>query len=148
VITRLGLAIAVAALVAGCAARRGELAAPVFTQGVWLVRIDVDSAPTRRPSTKPIVGTVDFAAARYAIDFFQAIKRRLPPGAYVVALPPQQEGQPPLYKMTLGDSSSFDEKLVFLGRLVGPDSIVGTWSETILCCSAGGRFALWRTTPR
>ena len=128
---------------AACATRSIPVQPPVFAQGVWQIRIDVDSAPTRRPATRPVIGTIDFAAARYSLSFLTAINRTLPNGAYVVALPGQDDG-PPLYKVTLGDSSSFDDKVVFLGRLVGRDSIVGTWSETILCCSAGGRFALWR----
>jgi len=45
---------------------------------------------------------------------------------------------------SLGDSASFDEKIVMSGRAITADSIVGTWTETIVCCSAAGRFALWR----
>jgi hypothetical protein len=133
------------ATVVACATAKRSSQPPVFTKGVWRVRIDVDSAPSRRPSEKPIFGMIDFATARYSIDFWLAINRRLPNGAHVVAIPQLDEGRPTLYKITLGDSSSFDEKVVFLGRQVTPDSIVGTWEETILCCAAGGRFSLWRS---
>ena len=142
---RLMVVIAVAG--AGCARHSRQAPVPVFAQGVWQVRIDIDSAPSRRPSTKPVFGSIDFAAGRYSIDFRLAINRTLPNGAFIATIPRSDDRQPPMYKVTLGDSSSFDEKVVMLGRLVTRDSIVGTWSETILCCSAGGRFTLWRT-PR
>jgi hypothetical protein len=135
------------AAIAGCASARRAEPAPLFTSGDWRIRIDVDSAPTRLMPTKPVFGTINFASSRHAIDFRQAISRTLPGGAYVVALPAQAGGQVPVYKITLGDSSSFDDKVVFLGRAVTSDSIVGTWSETILCCAAVGRFVLWRPTP-
>ena len=135
----------VVASVTACAPVTPSLQSPpVFTRGVWRIRIDVDSAPTRRPSSKPVFGTVDFATARYSLDLWSAINRRLPNGVSVTALSPSSPEQPTLYKIIIGDTSSYDEKVVLLGRPVTPDSIVGTWTETILCCSAGGRFSLWR----
>ena len=114
-----------------------------FTRAAWQVRLDVDSAPTRRPSKEPTFGSVDFTAHRHTVDLDRAISHRIPSGAAVIALE-----KPRQYKITLGDSASFDDKIVMIGRAVTVDSIVGTWAETILCCSAGGRFVLWRPTPR
>jgi len=91
------------------------------------------------PAKEPTFGSIDFAARRYSIDFWRAINHRLPNGASVAVLE-----DPRRYKITLGDSTSFDEKIVMIGRAVTRDSIVGTWSETIVCCSASGRFSLWR----
>jgi len=126
------------ALVACIAANRSVR--PVdFTRDVWQVRIDVDSAPTRLSTKTPVLGSIDFAAHRYSLDLWSAINHRLPNGAYVTAIEEQ-----PRYRITLGDSASYDEKIVMIGRAVSRDSIVGTWSETIVCCSAGGRFTLWR----
>ncbi|HEY9230189.1 MAG TPA: hypothetical protein VIP11_26285 [Gemmatimonadaceae bacterium] len=137
----------VVATIAGCASIRRSLPEPTFTQGTWRIRVDVDSAPSRRASDKPVFGTIDFATARYSIDFGAAIAHRLPNGAYVVALSQPGDAPSKQFKITLGDSSSFDEKVVLVGRQVKRDSIVGTWSETVMCCSAGGRFSLWRA-PR
>lgn len=136
--------IVAATAVGACASAPRPLPAPLFTQGVWRIRIDVDSAPSRRPSNKPVFGTINFARDTYAIDFGVAINRHLPKGAHVVALPQHDDDHSTVFKITLGDSSSFDEKIVFLGRQVARDSLAGTWAETILCCAAGGRFSLWR----
>jgi len=87
----------------------------------------------------PNFGSVDFASHRYSLDFSHAINHRVPTGAYVSALAESQH-----YRITLGDSTSFDDKIVMIGNAVTRDSIVGTWTETIVCCSAGGRFTLWR----
>ena len=141
----LRVAVVVSALAAACALHTAR--DPAFKRGVWRVRIDIDSTPTRRLPKNPVFGTIDFAAARHAIDFMPAIGRRLPPGAYVVTAPRQAPDEPTTYRITLGDSTSFDEKLAFFGRAVTDDSVVGTWTETNLCCAAAGRFALWRV-PR
>ena len=139
-LTRVIIAVAAAA----CVHAARPVPAPVFIDGVWNVRIDVDSVPTRRLALNPVVGTIDFAKNRYAIDFWRSISRRLPNGAVVAPLPRSDDSQPRHYRITLGDTSSMEEKIVLVGRQVGRDSIVGTWSETILCCAAGGRFSLWR----
>lgn len=117
-------------------------AAPAFTTGTWRMRINVDSAPTRQRLKEPLYGTVDFAAHRHAIDLRRIVNVHSS-GAFIT---PLEGSSPPStdYRIVLGDSSSFDEKIVMRGHLVGRDSIVGTWSETIVCCSAGGRFSLWR----
>ena len=140
------LVLFVAAAAAGCASTR-RASPPVFTRGPWRIRIDVDSAPSRRPAAQPIFGTIDFANARYSIDFWLAINRRLPNAAHLVPLTGDDSGHD-VIKIVLGDSSSFDDKVVLLGRQVAQDSIVGTWSETIVCCSAAGRFSLWRPSPK
>jgi hypothetical protein len=129
----------------GCATA-GRATPPAFTTGTWRVRIDVDSAPTRRLLKQQLLGTIDFATGRYAIDFQHSFNSALPNGAYV-APTTDASASPAEYKITLGDSSSFDNKIVMRGRLIGRDSIVGTWSETVICCSAGGRFSLWRAPP-
>jgi hypothetical protein len=122
----------------GCSAAN-RLEQPVtFTARSWRLRIEVDSAPTRIAAKQTVVGTVDFTTHRHMVDFWPAINHRIPNGAYVARLKPRQ------YKIILGDSASFDEKIVMTGRAVTPDSIVGTWTETVVCCSAGGRFTLWR----
>jgi hypothetical protein len=145
---RIVMAVGLVAIAACAAASRpAPTLTPVFTTGVWRIRIDVDSAPTRFQPTKPVFGTVDFASGHFAIDFRQAIARTLPNAAHVVQVTPEATGQPPQYKITLGDSTSFDDKIILLGRPVTADSIVGMWSETILCCSAVGRFVLWRVSP-
>jgi len=124
---------------AGCVTANASERPIDFTRDIWQVRLDVDSAPTRNPAKEPAFGSIDFAAHRYSIDFWRAINHRLPNGAYVAALEAPRQ-----YKITLGDSTSFDDKIVMIGRPVTLDSIVGTWTETIVCCSAGGRFTLWR----
>jgi hypothetical protein len=106
-----------------------------------------DSAPTRNPARDPVFGSIDFAAHRYSIDFWRAVNHRLLNSAYVRAVPVGNR-EPVPYAITLGDSSSVDEKIVMIGRAVTSDSIVGTWTETIVCCSAGGRFSLWRSRER
>jgi hypothetical protein len=122
----------------GCSAAN-RLEQPVaFTARSWRLRIDVDSAPTRIAAKQTVVGTVDFTTQRHMVDLWPAINHRIPNSAYVARLEPRQ------YKIILGDSASFDEKIVMTGRAVTPDSIVGTWTETVVCCSAGGRFTLWR----
>jgi hypothetical protein len=103
--------------------------------------MDVDSVPTRRASGEPVFGIVDFTAGIQKIDLRRSINRSLPPGAHISV----DGGN---YKIVLGDSASYDEKIVMLGRLVTPDSIVRKWSETILCCSAIGKFSLWREKAR
>jgi hypothetical protein len=128
---------------AGCATAR-PAPAPVFTTGIWRIRIDVDSAPTRRQPKQLVFGTIDFAAHRYAIDFQHSIGRVLSSAALIAPIGETQRTSPE-YRIILGDSSSFDDKIVMRGRLVAHDSIVGTWTETILCCSAAGRISLWRT---
>lgn len=139
-----GCGVAVAIAVAACARAARSAPTPVFTEGVWHIRLDVDSAPSRQVPKQPISGTVNFATGRYSIDLRRVISRELANRAGVVVLPPQNQREAALYKITLGDSNSFDDKIVLLGRPVTSDSIAGTWSETILCCSAGGRFTLWR----
>ena len=135
---------ALAVLLAACALTHRPVPSPAFAQGPWRIRLDVDSAPSRQVPKQPVYGTVDFATAHYSIELRRAISRTLANTAAVVALPQSNEKAPALYKITLGDSNSFDDKIVLVGRPVTPDSIVGTWSETILCCSAAGRFTLWR----
>ena len=134
---RIGFAL-LAALFA-CVTSKRQVRPVDFTARIWQLRIDVDSAPTRNPAKGPTLGTVDLVAHRYSLDFWRAINRKLPNGAY---LAPSE--QPQQYKVILGDSTSFDEKIVMIGEAVTPDSIIGTWTETIVCCSAGGRFVLWR----
>jgi len=130
----------------GCATA-GRPTAPAFTTGTWRVRIDVDSAPTRRLTKQPLFGTIDFATGRYVIDLQHSFNSALPNGAYI-APETNTSALAPEYKITLGDSSSFDNKIVMRGRLIARDSIVGTWSETVLCCSAGGHFSLWRAASQ
>lgn len=128
------------ALIGAACATATRSAQPVsFPREPWRIRIDIDSAPTRIPTKEPTFGTIDFLAHRHSIDFGRAITHRIPTGAYVVAL--AEAGQ---YKIILGDSASYDEKILMIGRAVTRDSIVGTWTETVVCCSAGGRFSLWR----
>jgi len=136
-------AIATAVLLVGCATAH-QLAPPALTTGTWRVRIDVDSAPDRQLPKQPTFGTIDFAAHRYAIDFRRALNRTLPAGAVIAPVAEAQNE----YRIILGDSSSFDYRIVMRGRLVARDSIVGTWTETIICCSAVGRFSLWRSPPQ
>jgi hypothetical protein len=143
-VIRRSLMIVAAAAAGACASARRPLPPPVFTRGVWRIRIDVDSAPSRHPSNKPVFGTINFSTATYAIDFNVAINRSLSKGAHVTALPQHDDDHSAVFKITLGDSSSYDDKIVFLGHQVARDSIAGTWAETILCCAAGGRFSLWR----
>ena len=138
------LSVAVAVALAACAFMSRPAPTPAFTQGAWRIRLDVDSAPSRQVPKQPIYGTINFATARYAIELRQAISRGLANSAAVVAVPQENQRTAVQYKITLGDSNSFDEKIVLVGRAVTSDSIVGTWSETILCCSAAGRFTLWR----
>jgi len=133
------------AILTACALTNRPSPSPAFGQGAWRIRLDVDSAPSRQVPKQPIYGTINFAAAHYSIELRQAISRSLANSAAVVALPQSNQQGPALYKITLGDSNSFDEKIVLVGRPVTSDSIVGTWSETILCCSAAGRFTLWRS---
>lgn len=125
----------------GCATAT-HASAPAFATGTWRVRIDVDSAPTRQLPKQPLFGTIDFATHRYAIDLRRSLSV-LSNGAFIAPA----GGSPASsteYRIVLGDTSSFDDKIVMRGRLVAHDSIVGTWSETIVCCSAAGRFSLWR----
>ena len=128
----------------GCATA-SHSSPPAFTTGTWRVRIDVDSAPTRQLPKQPVFGTIDFATGRYAIDFQHSFRGTLPNGAYIAPVPDAPASLPE-YRITLGDSSSFDDKIVMRGRLVARDSIVGTWSETVICCSAAGHFSLWRAS--
>ena len=130
-------------LALACVTASRSVRAVDFTRGVWQIRIDVDSAPTRLATATPNFGSIDFARHSYSLDFWRAINHRLPNAAYVTALE-----EPTRYRITLGDSASFDEKIVLVGRAVTPDSVVGTWMETIVCCSAGGRFTLWRSPDR
>lgn len=126
-------------IAAACVTANRSVRPVDFTRDVWQLRLDVDSAPTRHPANEPSLGSIDFAAHRYSLDVWRALNRRLPAGAYVTALDESRQ-----YKITLGDSTSFDEKIVMTGRALTADSIIGTWTETIICCSAGGRFMLWR----
>jgi hypothetical protein len=128
-----------------CATANRPAPTPTFTQGTWRIRLDVDSTPGRRPPSHPIFGTINFATGHYAIDLFQALSRRdIRDTARIAALPRTDERQPATYRIILGDSASYDDKLVFIARQVTRDSLVGTWSETIVCCSAAGRFSLSR----
>ena len=132
-----------AGLVVACVTANTSSRPLDFTGSAWQVRIDVDSSPTRNPAKEPTFGSIDFVAHRYSIDFWRAINHKLPNGAYAAAA--SLSGQ---YRFILGDSSSFDEKIVMVGRAVAEDSVVGTWTETIVCCAAGGRFTLWRSKGR
>jgi hypothetical protein len=136
--------LALVAMAAGCAAANRPVPQPVFSQGVWHIRLDVDSAPTRLLPTRAIFGTIDFGAGRHSVELRRAIGRDLTNAVLLVAERSPDHPQSTVYKITLGQPNSFDEKIVLVGRAVTADSVVGTWSETILCCSAGGRFALWR----
>jgi hypothetical protein len=127
-----------------CATANRPTPTPTFTQGTWRVRLDVDSTPGRRPPGHPIYGTINFATGHYAIDLFQALSRDIRDTARIVSLSRTDAQQPAVYRIILGDSASYDDKLVFLARQVTRDSLVGTWSETIVCCSAAGHFTLWR----
>ena len=133
-----GWGLALTGICSGCAVTNRHEGPVTFAARSWRLRFDVDSAPTRIAAQKTVVGTVDFATHRHVVDFWPAINHRIPNGAYVVRVEPRQ------YKIILGDSASFDEKIVMIGRAVTSDSIVGTWTETIVCCSAGGHFILWR----
>jgi enterochelin esterase family protein len=133
------------ATLTACALTNHASPSPAFARGAWRIRLDVDSAPSRQVPKQPLYGTINFATAHYSIELRQAISRNLANSAAVVAWPQSKQQGPALYKITLGDSNSFDEKIVLMGRPVTSDSIVGTWSETILCCSAAGRFTLWRS---
>ena len=128
------------ALVA-CTAARPKTTPSPLPVGVWQLRLEVDSAPTRRASKEPVFGIVDFTAGIQKLDLRRSIGRTLPTGAHVSV-----DGAN--YRIVLGDSASYDEKIVMIGKRVASDSIVGTWSETILCCSATGRFSLWRVQIR
>ena len=132
------LKLVVTCVVSACAAANRQARPVAFAAKSWRLRIDVDSAPTRIGAKGSVVGTIDFATHRHTVDFWRAISHRIPDGAYAVSVGPRQ------YKFVLGDSASFDEKIVMTGSAVTADSIVGTWTETIVCCSAGGRFVLWR----
>ena len=127
--------------VLACTTARPQTAPAALPSGVWRIRMDVDSVPTRRASGEPVFGIVDFTAGIQKIDLQHSISRTLPVGAHI-----SLDGGN--YKIVLGDSASYDEKIVMIGRRVGPDSIVGKWSETILCCSATGTFSLWRDKAR
>jgi hypothetical protein len=111
--------------------------------GTWRIRIDVDSAPTRRVRREPLFGTIDFAAGTYRIDLQHSIGHNLPPAVHIGAIA-SSDAAARAYRIILGDSSSYDEKIVMVGRLVTRDSMAGTWTETVLCCAAAGRFSLWR----
>ncbi len=110
-----------------------------FARNVWRIRIDVDSAPARNPAKEPIFGSVNFTSHHYSVDFWRAINHTLPNAASVTVMQ-----DPRRYRFIFGDSMSFDDKIIMVGQAVTNDSIVGTWTETILCCSAIGRFVLWR----
>lgn len=126
----------------GCATT-SRLATPTFATGTWRVRIDIDSAPTRRVLKQTLFGTIDFANKRFTIDFEHSIGHVLQNAARI-ASDSTAEISTKQYRIVLGDSASVDEKIVMRGHLVARDSIVGVWTETILCCSAAGRFSLWR----
>jgi hypothetical protein len=102
--------------------------------------MDVDSAPTRMRPLKLLRGTIDFTAGVHRIDL-RSINPTVLPRVHVALMPGAGAAS---YRIVLGDSTSYDEKIIMVGRAVARDSIVGTWSETILCCSATGRFSLWR----
>jgi hypothetical protein len=142
--TRLALA-CLALVVIGCAMGAVPAPSPALTDGIWQIRLDLDSAPTRTLLKQPVFGTIDFAMKRYTIDLRRSIGRSIPNAASIVEQPQADRQSPATYKVTLGDSTSFDDKIILIGRRVGSDSIVGTWNETVLCCSAAGRFILWRT---
>lgn len=142
----------VVTVTAACAGARHPPATPVFTGAPWRIRLDVDSAPSRRVPPQPIFGTIDFAKGRYSIDLFRGLGRQgLADTVRISPVPAVAPDSTKRYRIILGDSSSFDDKLVMSARVITADSLIGTWSETILCCSAAGRFTLWRaaaTPPR
>lgn len=143
---RTGLAVAVLIGALSCVTGRRLATTPAFTEGTWRIRLDVDSTPGRRPPNESVVyGTINFARAHYAIDLFRALSHSgIANTALIVAPVNTDAQQPPVYRIILGDSASFDDKLVLLAHPVTVDSLIGTWSETIVCCSAAGRFTLWR----
>jgi hypothetical protein len=139
--------VSLAVIAIACATAAAPAPVPVLTEGVWQVRIDLDSAPTRALPKQPVLGTIDFTKKRYSIDLRRSIGRSLPNAASIAAQSQPDRQAPTVYKITLGDSNSFDDKIILIGRPVSSDSIVGTWTETVLCCSAAGRFTLWRLSP-
>ena len=141
-----GLLVAIlATLSLACRSHPRTLAEPEFTTGEWRIRLQADSTPSRKLQHTPVTGSIDFAANVAHIDYRPLVGRQLSPHAEV-RIEKDSSSTPPstIYRIILGELNSDVGKIALVAHAIRPDSLAGTWSETVLCCSAVGTFVLWR----
>ena len=126
----------------GAPSRQPDLAPTITNRGApWQLRLHLDSSPSSRsPRARVIDGTVAPDFSEYRLDFEPLLGHSLALGIHRR----MGNGAEPPIEITLGDLSSDHGIVTLRGRLVGRDSITGTWEEVLYCCGARGRFVLWR----
>src|SRR5688500_1772708 len=140
------LTIVVALGLLGChgaaTSRQPDVAPTITNSGApWQLRLHLDSSPpSRSPGARVIDGTVAPDFSEYRLDFEPLLGHSLASG---IQLRMVTGAESPI-EITLGELSSDHEIVTLRGRLVGRDSITGTWEEILYCCGARGRFVLWR----
>jgi hypothetical protein len=87
-----------------------------------------------------IEGTVTADFSAFDIDFESLLGRSVATGIHFSLV----KGADSPFQFTLGELGSDHEVVTFEGRVIRPDSVIGTWEEIRYCCGARGRFTLWR----
>lgn len=141
---RVRLVAAVGAFTIACRSHPRTPPEPDFTR-LWQIRLQADSTPSRKLQHTPVTGSIDFAAKVAHIDYRPLVGRQLTPQAEVRAEKDSTGSAPStIYRIILGDTNSDVGKIALVAHVVRADSLAGTWTETVLCCSAGGTYVLWR----
>jgi hypothetical protein len=134
-------------LAIGCSQARKPALEPDFKSDVWRIRLQADSTPTRTLPRKPVDGTIDFSSSLSDVDFRSLIGRSLSRRAEVkVERDSSLGGAAAVYRVILGEVNTDVGKIVLVAKAIRTDSLAGTWSETVLCCSAAGTFVMWRAS--
>jgi hypothetical protein len=150
-LARLAVVVALVLALPACARRAGVLpASRTAASGAsepWHLRLELDSAPGRTPKRWQAEGVVAPDFSRYDLDVASLIGRSLTPAAEFSVIKQTDTPDGTWIEITLGDAKSDHSKILLRGRPArtgAADSIVGTWVEQAYCCSAAGRFTLWR----
>jgi len=131
-------------VIAACRGGPPRAPPPILDQGTWYIEVHVDSPSISGATGRAGSGTVDLVVRKHTLNFQPLIGRDLPHEATFSVRGRADVPGALRYEIVLGAAHSDHNKALFEGRAVTADSIVGTWSEAAYCCSASGRFTLWR----
>jgi len=130
--------------IAACGGSPSRAPTPILDQGTWYIEVHVDSPSISGATGRAGSGTVDLVVGKHTLNFQPLIGRDLSHEATFSVRGRSDVPGALRYEIVLGAAHSDHDNALFEGHAVTADSIVGTWSEAAYCCSASGRFTLWR----